>query len=98
MNKFLKQFLPVMAIALLFGSVSVTESRAQGVLNEILKRMDAQNKSLSSLKADVKIAKIDTNLGADNADFQTGSVTYLPRKGKDALVRIDYTTPNQSLA
>ena len=98
MNKFLKQFLPVMAIALLFGSVSVAESRAQGVLNEILKRMDAQNKSLTSLRADVTLAKVDANLGADNADISKGNAVYLPRKGKDALLRIDYTSPNQSLA
>jgi outer membrane lipoprotein-sorting protein len=86
-----------MAIALLFGSVAVTESRAQGVLNEILKRMDAQNKSLTSLRADVTMAKVDANLG-DDADIMKGNAVYLPRKGKDALVRIDWVKPDETLA
>ena len=97
MNNFLKRFLPVVAIALMFGSVSVVESSAQGVLNEILKRMDAQNKSLTSLRADVTMAKVDANLG-DDAEITQGTAMYLPRKGKDALVRIDWRKPDESLA
>ncbi|MEP7212503.1 MAG: outer-membrane lipoprotein carrier protein LolA [Acidobacteriota bacterium] len=97
MNKYLKQILPVVAIAMLFGSVAVTESKAQGVLNEILKRMDAQNKSLTSLRADVTMAKVDANLG-DDAQITQGIANYMPRKGKDALVRIDWVKPDESLA
>ena len=96
MHKFLKFLLPVFAVALFFGSVSVTESRAQGVLNTILQRMDQQNKALTSLRAGVTMTKVNTQL--DEADKYVGTVLYLPRKGKDAYVRIDWTSPNESLA
>jgi outer membrane lipoprotein-sorting protein len=81
----------------MFGALAATESNAQGVLNDILKRMDAQNKSLTSLRADVTMAKVDANLG-DDAQITQGSAVYLPRKGKDALVRIDWVKPDESLA
>lgn len=97
MNKFLKQILPVIAVAMLFGAITATESRAQGVLNDILKRMDAQNKSLTSLRAEVTMAKVDANLG-DDAEITQGTAQYVPRKGKDALVRIDWRKPDESLA
>src|SRR6476620_7104188 len=97
MNKFLKQFFPVVAVAVLFGSISVTASNAQGVLNDILKRMDTQNKTLTSLRAEVTMAKGDANLG-DDAQITQGTALYVPRKGKDALVRIDWRKPDESLA
>jgi len=97
MNKFLKQIVPIVAIAILFGSISVGESKAQGVLNEILKRMDNQNKTLKSLRAEVTMAKTDANLG-DDATVTQGTAMYLPQKGRDALVRIDWRRPDETLA
>lgn len=97
MQILIKKVIPAVAVAILLGVAAVGESRAQGVLNEILKRMDAQNKALTSLRAEVTMAKVDANLGGD-AEITQGSAIYLPRKGKDALVRIDWRRPEESLA
>ena len=86
-----------MSVALIFGAVSINEADAQGILNDILKRMDDQNKSISSLRADVTMAKVNAQLG-DDAEITQGIAMYLPRKGKDALVRIDWKKPDETLA
>lgn len=74
-----------------FSIFAVTESRAQGPLNEILKRMEAHRQSLTSLKASVKMDKYNSQL--DEHDITEGTTMYLPGKGRDALVRIDWTRP-----
>lgn len=97
MTKFLRNLISVFMIATMFGAAGVTASKAQGVLNDILKRMDSQNKSLSSLRAEVTMAKVNAQLG-DDPEVTQGTAIYLPRKGKDALVRIDWRKPDESLA
>jgi outer membrane lipoprotein-sorting protein len=82
----------VMSFAL-FG-FSVTGASAQGVLSQILNRMDAHNKALSSLKADVKMEKFNSQLG--ETDTTVGTTSYLPKTGKHVMyVRIDWTKPVQ---
>lgn len=97
MRKYLKIVLPAVAIALFFNAFAVTESNAQSVINEILKRMDENYKSLTSLRAGVTMTKVNSQLGGV-ADVSKGTAMYLPQKGRDAFVRIDWTTPNESLA
>jgi outer membrane lipoprotein-sorting protein len=97
MHKFMRLVLPAFAVALFFSPFTATETNAQGVLQEILKRMDQQNKSLTSLRASVTMTKVNSQLGGV-ADVSKGTAMYLPQKGKDAFVRIDWTTPNESLA
>ena len=50
MSRFLRLGLSVFGLALLLSVVSVTNT--QGQIREVLKRMDLNNKSLQSLKAD----------------------------------------------
>ena len=97
MQKFLKYVLPAFIIAASFASFAAAESNAQGVLREILRRMDDQNKSLTSLRAEVTMAKVNAQLG-DDAEITQGTALYAPRKGRDALVRIDWRKPDESLA
>ncbi|MBA2334658.1 MAG: LolA family protein [Pyrinomonadaceae bacterium] len=83
---------------LLFSSFAPNETHAQArVLGDILDRMDRNNKTLSSLRADVTMAKQNAQLGGD-PEITKGTVIYAPRKGKDALVRIDWIKPDESLA
>ncbi len=83
----------IMAAA--FGLVG--QARAQGpTLNEMMKRMDAHYKALSSLRADVAMSKFNSQL--KDTETVSGTAIYAPRKGKDALVRIDWKSPEESLA
>ena len=96
MNKFSSIIVSTFILAIVLGAASVREARAQGVLNEILNTMEAHKNSLQSLQADVKMAKTNTQLGI--TDTQVGEVFYLPAKGRNAYVRINWTEPEEILA
>jgi outer membrane lipoprotein-sorting protein len=94
MQKFLKFSFAAMALMFVFGAFGVSESKAQGgIPNEILKRMEAHRQSLTSLQATVLMAKYNAQL--QETDTTEGTTMYLPAKGRDALVRIDWTRPVQ---
>lgn len=82
-----------------FGVVGAVKADAQvNKLGEILRRMDAHNKSLTTLRANVTMGKQNAQLG-DDPEITSGTVIYAKRPGKDALVRIDWTKPmEESLA
>lgn len=93
MNKILK--LRVLGIALMFAVslFAAGETNAQNPTNEILKRMDEHQKALKSLQANVQMAKFNSQL--NETDVSEGVTMYLPAKGRDALVRIDWARPVQ---
>jgi outer membrane lipoprotein-sorting protein len=94
MKSFTKITISVIALMFLFSAIAVVETNAQaGPLNEILKRMEAHRTSLSSLKAGVKMVKYNPQL--DERETTEGTATYLPENGRDALIRIDWTKPNE---
>jgi outer membrane lipoprotein-sorting protein len=92
MDKFLRFGTTTLALIFVFSSFAVSDARAQ-VLNKILDTMDAHYKALSSLQADVKMDKYNSQL--DEHDVQEGTAKYLPMKGRDAFVRIDWIKPVQ---
>jgi outer membrane lipoprotein-sorting protein len=84
----------VVSIALVGLSSASASAQSIGPLREILNRMDAHNKSLTSLKADVKMDKFNSQLG--ETDTTSGATSYLPKTGKHVMyVRIDWTKPVQ---
>ncbi len=94
MKSFLRLSLTAIAVTLFFSAITVTETKAQGgPLNEILKRMDEHNKALTTLQSNVKMDKFNSQLGEH--DVYEGTAKYLPLKGRDALVRIDWAKPVQ---
>lgn len=96
MNRFARSIaLGVMTFAFLSGGF-VSDAKAQGVLNEILKRMDAHQENLQTLKASVEMAKTNTQLNITSK--QKGSVNYITEGEKDVAVRIDWTDPEEVLS
>ncbi|HSK70569.1 MAG TPA: outer-membrane lipoprotein carrier protein LolA [Pyrinomonadaceae bacterium] len=96
MSKFLRLGLAAIALTFFFNAFAVTETKAQH-LNEILKRMEAHRNTLSSLRANITMVKFNNQLG--ESDTYQGTTVYAPAKGRDALVRIDWTSPRkESLA
>lgn len=91
MNKIIRLGFTAIALALVLNVFAVAETKAQNVIGEILKRMEAHKNSLSSLKANIMMAKTDAVLG--ETDTYEGTTMYLPAKGRDALVRIDWVKP-----
>lgn len=91
MSKLLKAGFSIFALALVFSVFTVIETNAQGIKNEILKRMDEHNKLLKSVQANVKMDKFNSQL--DEHDISEGTVKYLPGSEKKMYVRINWTKP-----
>ncbi len=91
-----RSILSVVAVCFFWGVASVSSASGQ-IVNEILKRMDEHNKGLTSLRANVTMVKENAQLGGA-LDTNEGTVVYLPQRGKDALVRVDWKSPKESLA
>ena len=97
MNNFLKTGFIALALTFVCGTLAAAEENAQ--INDVLKRMDAHYKSLQTLRADIKMVKYDGTLKVTEAsDIYEGKIMYLPAKGRDAYIRIDWSKPVESLA
>jgi outer membrane lipoprotein-sorting protein len=98
MKKYFRLGFAAVALALVFNAFAVNETKAQGAIDQILKKMDEHYKSLVSLRADVKMVKYDATLQVtEKSDIYEGTTMYLPAKGRDAFVRIDWAAPAQEI-
>ena len=97
MSNFLRAGFAAIALTFVLGTFAATETNAQ--INEVLKRMDTHYKALQTLRADIKMVKYDGTLKmTEDSDIYEGKVMYLPAKGRDAYIRIDWSKPVESLA
>ena len=62
MKSFFRLTFAALALTLFFNAFAVTEAKAQGILNEILKRMETHRNSLMSLRSSVKMVKYNDQL------------------------------------
>jgi outer membrane lipoprotein-sorting protein len=79
--------------AFIFALNIFTVSEAKAQTNVILTRMDEHQKALTSLRANALMDKYNSQL--DEHDIREGNTMYLKVKERDALVRIDWTKPQQ---
>ncbi|MDQ3798715.1 MAG: outer-membrane lipoprotein carrier protein LolA [Acidobacteriota bacterium] len=93
MKKYFRFGFAALALALVFNVFAATETKAQGALNEILKRMDEHYKVLSSLQAG--IVRERTNVQLNETDRQEGTIVLLPGKGTKFSVRLDWRKPKE---
>ena len=90
--KRLQKVFGLAALTIGFTLVSSSAVSAQGILSEILKRMDDNNKAMKSLKSNIKMEKLNSQIGEN--DVSEGTVQYLPAASKDKVrARIDWTKP-----
>ncbi len=89
MNKFFKTIFPVPAF--LFLVFSVQSANGQGILREIINRMDNHYKRLATLKADVERAQVNPQL--DSTDLYAGKIVMKPGKGREFALRLDWSKP-----
>jgi len=94
MKSLLKPILITVFLILFFSIFSVSETLAQ--IQEILKRMDAHQKSLTSLRT--KITKTDFNLQLQESDIMQGTAVYSRTADNKLRGRVDWTKPVQEIA
>lgn len=79
----------------------VSGADAQNISNEIIKRMDAYNNNLAALTAELKLTKVNKQLG-DVTEIDYGSLKYVPDKKskneKKPYMRIDFRKPERSIS
>ena len=79
----------IMLLLVIFAFSSVS-ALSQNVIGEILKRMDAHQKSLQTLQADITTTKFSVQFGGTFT--KEGTLTFLP-KVNEYYLRIDSTIP-----
>ncbi|NOT48267.1 MAG: outer membrane lipoprotein carrier protein LolA [Acidobacteria bacterium] len=92
-NLLRSSFIAVLAMSFLFVADA---SAQQGELGKVLRRIEAHNKNLTTMRAGLTWAKENTQLR--ETDTKTGDIKYAKRPGKDALVRIDWTRPSEIIS
>lgn len=92
MKKYFQLGSTAMVLMFVFNVFAVADAKAQ-IIGEILKRMEANRQSLTSLQANVAMDKFNVQIGEH--DITEGSMMYIPVKQRDALVRVDWTKPVQ---
>lgn len=97
MNNLLKKGLFAAIVAVAFGAAGAADANGQATINEIYKRMNDHNKALTSLRANVTMVKMNSQLGGVT-DTTEGKVIYLPQRKSDPYVRIDWVKPVETLA
>lgn len=90
MSNYLRTSFIAIALLVVFG---VSQANAQ--VQEVLKRMDEHQKALVSLKANIVMDKFNSQL--DEHDISEGTAMYLKVKERDAMVRLEWTKPQQEI-
>ena len=98
MKRLVSSGLMLVLIVSAFVAVSPTANgQGAGLVSSVLSRMEKNRQSLKSLRAGINVVKYNSQLGVE--DKFSGVVIYMPTGGRQAAVRIDWTSPRkESLA
>ena len=97
----MKRFFPLALVAAIVFSavITVTPTTANGqgacLVSAVLNRMDKNRQSLNTLRAGISMEKYNSQL-REKEDFH-GIVMYMPGAGRNASVRIEWTSPQHEI-
>lgn len=74
---------------------TTTKGQGAGLVSSVLSRLEKNRQSLKSLRAGVSMVKYNSQLGVE--DKYNGVVIYLPGPGRQASVRIDWSSPRREV-
>lgn len=86
----------VAALALAAFAVSsptVTNAQGAGFVSSVLNKLQRNKQTLKSLRASVDMVKYNAQIGDE--DKYKGVVLYIPAAGRNAYVRIDWSSPQK---
>jgi outer membrane lipoprotein-sorting protein len=98
MKRLVSSGLMLALIVSAFAVVSPTANgQGAGLVSSVLSRMEKNRQTLKSLRAGINVVKYNSQIGVE--DKYSGVVIYMPTGGRQAAVRIDWTSPRkESLA
>ena len=82
-------------LSVLMVAPTTTNGQGAGLLSAVLNRMEKNRQSLKTLRANISVVKYNSQLGAE--DKYSGVVLYMPGAGRQASVRIDWTSPRHEV-
>lgn len=85
----------VIISALVFVFPATTNGQGAGLVSSVLNRMEKNRETLKSLRAGISMVKYNSQLGVE--DKYNGVVIYLPSGGRQAAVRIDWSSPRREV-
>ena len=89
-----------LALALVVGLALLPARSAQaqgaGMISSILNRMERNRRDLRSLRAGISMEKYDAQIR--DTDKRVGTLLYLPGTGRSQAVRVDWRSPQETLA
>src|SRR6185295_12895093 len=85
----------VILSALVIVYPTTTNGQGAGLVSSVLSRMEKNRQTLKSLRAGVSMVKYNSQLGVE--DKYNGVVIYLPSAGREASVRIDWSSPRREV-
>jgi outer membrane lipoprotein-sorting protein len=74
---------------------ATTNGQGAGLVSSVLSRLEKNRQSLKSLRAGISMVKYNSQLGVE--DKYNGVVIYLPGAGRQASVRIDWSSPRREV-
>ena len=81
--------------ALVFVFPATTNGQGAGLVSSVLNRMEKNRQTLKSLRAGISVVKYNSQLGVE--DKYNGVVIYMPVGGRQAAVRIDWSSPRREI-
>ena len=81
--------------ALVIVSPTTTNGQGAGLVSSVLSRMEKNRQSLKTLRAGINVVKYNSQLGVE--DKYRGVVIYMPGAGRQASVRIDWSSPRREV-
>ena len=79
--------------ALVFVFPATTNGQGAGLVSSVLSRMEKNRQTLKTLRAGITMVKYNSQLGVE--DKYNGVVIYMPTGGRQAAVRIDWSSPRR---
>lgn len=97
MKRFVTLVLAILlvAVALIPGSSGNSYAQSAGLVSSVLNRMERNRQSLKSLRAGISMEKYNAQLR--DSDKYNGTVLYMPASGREAAVRIEWTSPQHEI-
>ena len=74
---------------------TTTNGQGAGLVSSVLNRLEKNRASLKSLRAGISVVKVNSQLGYE--DKYQGVVLYMPGAGRQASVRIDWSSPRKEI-
>ena len=96
----MKRLIPAGLVLVLIGSAlfvfpARTNGQGAGLVSSVLNRMEKNRQTLKTLRAGINVVKYNSQLGVE--DKYTGVVIYMPTSGRQAAVRIDWSSPRHEV-